>query len=129
LRLTRAVILAGFPEKEGHRDARRASDSSVRGSRLGDEQLGIFVRRDEANGQTISFGHAGSAPRYGANADYYPRSGAVAALTVNGDGGTGEAVIAMLPALDPAGRQSVPNKDVMPAQPPRSRERTSRQPA
>ena len=72
-----------------------------------DEQLGIFVRRDEANGQTISFGRAGSEPGYGANVDYYLCTGAVAALMVNGDGGTGEAVIAMLRALDPVIRPIV----------------------
>lgn len=76
-----------------------------------DEQLGIFVRRDEATGQTISFGHAGSEPGCGANVDYYPRTGAVAALMVNGDGGTGETVIAMLRALDPVIRPIVDPPD------------------
>jgi D-alanyl-D-alanine carboxypeptidase len=66
-----------------------------------DEQLGVFVRREETSGRVISFGHAGSEPGYGANVDYYPCTGAVVALMVNGDGGTGEAVIAMIKALDP----------------------------
>lgn len=65
-----------------------------------DEGLGVFVRRDEASGRVISFGHAGSEPGFGADLDYYPCTGAVVALMVNGDGGTGEGVAAMLRALD-----------------------------
>ncbi len=66
-----------------------------------DDQLGIAVQRDAKTGRVISFGHAGSEPGYSANVQYYPCTGAVWTLMVNGDGGTGEAFLALLTALQP----------------------------
>jgi D-alanyl-D-alanine carboxypeptidase len=66
-----------------------------------DDELGVAVQRDPASGRLISFGHAGSEPGYSANIQYYPCTGAVWALMVNGDGGTGDAFIAVLAALQP----------------------------
>jgi D-alanyl-D-alanine carboxypeptidase len=66
-----------------------------------DDELGIGVQRDAKTGRVISFGHAGSEPGYSANVQYYPCTGAVWALMVNGDGGTGEAFLALLTALQP----------------------------
>jgi D-alanyl-D-alanine carboxypeptidase len=66
-----------------------------------DDELGIGVQRDPGSGDLISFGHAGSEPGYSANVQYYPCTGAVWALMVNGDGGTGEAFMAVLAALQP----------------------------
>ena len=66
-----------------------------------DDELGIAVQRDLPSGRVISFGHAGSEPGYSANVQYYPCTGAVWALMANGDGGTGEAFIAVLKALQP----------------------------
>jgi D-alanyl-D-alanine carboxypeptidase len=66
-----------------------------------DNDLGIAVQRDAESGHVISFGHAGSEPGYSANVQYYPCTGAVWALMVNGDGGTGEAFVAVLAALQP----------------------------
>ena len=43
----------------------------------------------------------GRSPGYSANVQYYPCTGAVWALMVNGDGGTGEAFLAVLAALQP----------------------------
>jgi D-alanyl-D-alanine carboxypeptidase len=63
-------------------------------------ELGVAVQRDEA-GRLVSFGHAGSEPGYSANVQFYPCTGAVWALMVNGDGGTGEAFIGLLEALAP----------------------------
>lgn len=63
-------------------------------------ELGIAVQRDAAGG-LVSFGHAGSEPGYSANVQFYPCTGAVWALMVNGDGGTGDAFIALLEALAP----------------------------
>jgi D-alanyl-D-alanine carboxypeptidase len=66
-----------------------------------DDELGIAVQRDAKTGRVISFGHAGSEPGYSANVQYYPCTGAVWTLMVNGDGGTGEAFLALLTALQP----------------------------
>jgi D-alanyl-D-alanine carboxypeptidase len=66
-----------------------------------DDGLGIGIQRDAKTGRVISFGHAGSEPGYSANVQYYPCTGAVWALMVNGDGGTGEAFLALLMALQP----------------------------
>jgi D-alanyl-D-alanine carboxypeptidase len=66
-----------------------------------DDELGIGVQRDAETGRVISFGHAGSEPGYSANVQYYPCTGAVWILMVNGDGGTGEAFLALLTALQP----------------------------
>ena len=49
----------------------------------------------------IAYGHAGSEPGYGANVQYYPCTGAVWALMVNGDGGTSEPMLDVLKALNP----------------------------
>jgi D-alanyl-D-alanine carboxypeptidase len=65
-----------------------------------DEELGVGVQRDERSGRVISFGHAGSEPGYGANVQYYPCTGAVWALMVNGDGGTSQPMIDVLQALN-----------------------------
>jgi D-alanyl-D-alanine carboxypeptidase len=65
-----------------------------------DEELGMGVQRDERSGRVISFGHAGSEPGYGANVQYYPCTGAVWALMVNGDGGTSQPMIDVLQALN-----------------------------
>ena len=73
---------------------------ALRQARL-DDELGLGVQRDAGNGRVISFGHAGSEPGYSANVQYYPCTGAVWALMVNGDGGTGEAFLAVLAALQP----------------------------
>ncbi len=73
---------------------------ALRQARL-DDELGIAVQRDAGSGRVISFGHAGSEPGYSANVQYYPCTGAVWALMVNGDGGTGEAFVAVLTALQP----------------------------
>jgi D-alanyl-D-alanine carboxypeptidase len=74
--------------------------SAIRQARL-DDGLGIGVQREANTGRVISFGHAGSEPGYSANVQYYPCTGAVWALMVNGDGGTGEAFFAVLTALQP----------------------------
>jgi D-alanyl-D-alanine carboxypeptidase len=66
-----------------------------------DDELGLAVQRDPPSSRVISFGHAGSEPGYSANVQYYPCTGAVWALMANGDGGTGEAFIAVLKALEP----------------------------
>jgi D-alanyl-D-alanine carboxypeptidase len=66
-----------------------------------DDGLGIAVQRDAKTDRVISFGHAGSEPGYSANVQYYPCTGAVWTLMVNGDGGTGEAFLALLTALQP----------------------------
>jgi D-alanyl-D-alanine carboxypeptidase len=66
-----------------------------------DDELGVAVQRDAESGRVISFGHAGSEPGYSANIQYYPCTGAVWALMVNGDGGTGDAFISVLAALQP----------------------------
>lgn len=71
-----------------------------REARLTDE-LGIGVQRDSESGRVISFGHAGSEAGYSANVQYYPCTGTVWALMVNGDGGTGEAFFDILKALRP----------------------------
>jgi D-alanyl-D-alanine carboxypeptidase len=73
---------------------------ALRQARL-DDGLGIGVQREPGSGRVISIGHAGSEPGYSANVQYYPCTGAVWALMVNGDGGTGEAFIAVLAALQP----------------------------
>jgi D-alanyl-D-alanine carboxypeptidase len=73
---------------------------ALRKQRL-DEELGVAVLREEASGRVISFGHAGSEPGYGANVQYYPCTGAVWALMVNGDGGTSQPMIDVLQALNP----------------------------
>jgi D-alanyl-D-alanine carboxypeptidase len=73
---------------------------ALRETRVTDE-LGIAVQRDPESGRVISFGHAGSEPGYSANVQYYPCTGTVWALMVNGDGGTGEAFIGILKALQP----------------------------
>jgi D-alanyl-D-alanine carboxypeptidase len=64
-----------------------------------DDELGVGVQR--AGGRVISFGHAGSEAGYSANVQYYPSTGAVWALMANGDGGTGEAFMAVIKALQP----------------------------
>jgi len=67
-----------------------------------DEELGLGVLRDPQSGRVITFGHAGAEPGYGANVQYYPCTGAVWALMVNGDNGeTSQQMIAVLQALDP----------------------------
>jgi D-alanyl-D-alanine carboxypeptidase len=66
-----------------------------------DDELGLAVQRDPKSGRVISFGHGGSEPGYSANIQYYPCTGAVWAFMGNGDGGTGEAFIAVLKALQP----------------------------
>ena len=66
-----------------------------------DEELGLGVLREPSSGRVISFGHAGSEPGYGANMQYYPCTGAVWALMVNGDGGTSQPLVDVLQALDP----------------------------
>jgi D-alanyl-D-alanine carboxypeptidase len=64
-----------------------------------DDELGVGVQR--AGGRVISFGHAGSEAGCSANVQYYPFTGAVWALIANGDGGTGEAFMAVIKALQP----------------------------
>jgi D-alanyl-D-alanine carboxypeptidase len=64
-----------------------------------DDELGVGVQR--SGGRVISFGHAGSEAGYSANVQYYPSTGAVWALIANGDGGTGEAFMAVIKALQP----------------------------
>ena len=66
-----------------------------------EDELGLAVQREPASGAVVSFGHAGSEPGYSANVQYYPCTGAVWALMANGDGGTGEAFVAVLEALQP----------------------------
>jgi len=66
-----------------------------------DEELGIAIQRERPGGRVISFGHSGFEAGYSANVQYYPCTGAVWALMVNGDAGTGEAFIPMLKALQP----------------------------
>jgi D-alanyl-D-alanine carboxypeptidase len=66
-----------------------------------DDELGIAIQRDADKGRLISFGHAGSEPGYSANVQYYPCTGAVWALMVNGDAGTGEAFMGVLTTLQP----------------------------
>jgi D-alanyl-D-alanine carboxypeptidase len=67
----------------------------------GNDGLGVVIQLDPRTGQVISLGHAGSEPGYSANVLYYVCSGAVWALLGNGDGGTGEAFVAVLKALQP----------------------------
>ncbi len=66
-----------------------------------EEELGIAIQRERPGGRVISLGHAGSEAGYSANVQYYPCTGAVWTLMANGDGGTGEAFIAVLKALQP----------------------------
>jgi D-alanyl-D-alanine carboxypeptidase len=66
-----------------------------------DEELGLGVQREPSTGRVISFGHAGSEPGYGANVQYYPCTGTVWALMVNGDSGTAQPLVDVLQALDP----------------------------
>jgi D-alanyl-D-alanine carboxypeptidase len=66
-----------------------------------DDEFGVVVQRERPGGRVISFGHAGSEAGYSANVQYYPCTGAVWALMGNGDGGTGEAFVPVLKALQP----------------------------
>jgi len=66
-----------------------------------DDELGIAIQREHPGGRVISLGHAGSEAGYSANVQYYPCTGAVWALMANGDGGTGEAFVPVLKALQP----------------------------
>ena len=66
-----------------------------------DDELGIAIQREHPGGRVISLGHAGSEAGYSANVQYYPCTGAVWALIANGDGGTGEAFVPVLKALQP----------------------------
>jgi len=74
--------------------------AALRRTRI-DDELGIAVQRDLPSHRVISLGHAGSEPGYSANVQYYPCTGTVWALMANGDGGTGEAFIGVLKALQP----------------------------
>ncbi|MBV8399895.1 MAG: beta-lactamase family protein, partial [Acetobacteraceae bacterium] len=80
---------------------------ALRQARLNDTEpggsygLGVVIQRDPRTNNVISLGHAGSEPGYSANVQYYVCSGAVWALMGNGDGGTGEAFVAVLRALQP----------------------------
>jgi D-alanyl-D-alanine carboxypeptidase len=67
----------------------------------GNTGLGIAIQFDPQTNHVISLGHAGSEPGYSANVQYYVCSGAVWALLGNGDGGTGEAFLAVHKALQP----------------------------
>jgi D-alanyl-D-alanine carboxypeptidase len=67
----------------------------------GNNGLGVGIQRDPQTNNVIALGHAGSEPGYSANVQYYMSSGAVWALIGNGDGGTGEAFLAVLKALQP----------------------------
>ena len=66
-----------------------------------DDELGIAIQREHPGGRVLSLGHAGSEAGYSANVQYYPCTGAVWALIANGDGGTGEAFVPVLKALQP----------------------------
>ena len=66
-----------------------------------DGEFGVVAQRERPGGRVISFGHAGSEAGYSANVQYYPCTGAVWALMANGDGGTGEAFVPVLKALQP----------------------------
>lgn len=67
--------------------------------------LGMGVRKDVDTGCVTALGHAGAEPGYGADILFYPTTGAVFALIVNGDGGTGAAFAeierALYPVIDP----------------------------
>jgi hypothetical protein len=73
-------------------------DDVAPGSNTG---LGVVIQFDPRTNYVISLGHAGSEPGYSANVQYYTCSGAVWALLGNGDGGTGEAFLAVFTALRP----------------------------
>ena len=66
-----------------------------------DDDLGVAIQRDPRTHRLMSLGHAGSEMGYSANVQYYVCSGAAWALMGNGDGGTGEAFVAVLKALQP----------------------------
>jgi D-alanyl-D-alanine carboxypeptidase len=78
--------------------AARATDLAPGGSGYG---LGVSVRTDPATGCTLSMGHSGAEPGYGADILYFNSTGSVFALLGNGDAGTGEAFFEVSKALAP----------------------------
>ena len=63
--------------------------------------LGAIVRTDAATGCTLSLGHTGAEPGYGADVTYFSTTGSVFALLGNSDGGNGEAFFEVSKALAP----------------------------
>ena len=86
------------PELRQARIDDRAPGTSAQGFGYG---LGVAVHIDPDSGCLLDLNHSGAEPGYGAHVQYFEGSGAVLALTGNGDGGTGEEFVKVLQAFFP----------------------------